>query len=130
MRLWHESLIPHLDRQRLLGLNREVCALRGLGWGRKHSTVDWAFKYNPFRLYIYHTLVRQEMKDRGYKPGVEWGDMYYRGKRSEVWSKEEIQIERIESPIFPEHNYDYLVNEIELLKNKGIDVSTITEALL
>ena len=32
MRLWHQSLIPHLPRQQLLGQHRECCALRGAGW--------------------------------------------------------------------------------------------------
>lgn len=41
MRLWHESLIPYLPRQRLLGQHRECCALRGKEWSKKHSTVDF-----------------------------------------------------------------------------------------
>ena len=39
MRLWHEALISKLPRQQLLGQHRECCALRGAGWGRKHSVV-------------------------------------------------------------------------------------------
>ena len=41
MRLWHETLIPLLPRQQLLGQHREVAALRGKGWGKKHATVDY-----------------------------------------------------------------------------------------
>lgn len=47
MRLWHEKLIPYLDRQRLLGQHRECAALRGKGWGKKHATVDYAFTHDP-----------------------------------------------------------------------------------
>ncbi|WP_288618589.1 pyrimidine dimer DNA glycosylase/endonuclease V, partial [uncultured Weissella sp.] len=43
MRLWHESLIPKLPRQQLLGQHRECCALRGGGWGKKHATVNYVF---------------------------------------------------------------------------------------
>ena len=41
MRLWHEELIPYLSNQRLSNQHRECCALRGLGWGRKHKTIWW-----------------------------------------------------------------------------------------
>lgn len=41
MRLWHEALLPKLPRQQLLGQHREVAALRGAGWGKKHATVDY-----------------------------------------------------------------------------------------
>ena len=47
MRLWHQSLIKHLPRQQLLGQHRECCALRGNGWNKKHSTIDYIFRYNP-----------------------------------------------------------------------------------
>lgn len=40
MRLWHQSLIPKLPRQQLLGQHRECCALRGLGWGKKHKELN------------------------------------------------------------------------------------------
>ena len=35
MRLWHQDLIKLLPREQLLGQNRECCALRGNGFGRK-----------------------------------------------------------------------------------------------
>lgn len=47
MRLWHESLIPYLPRQQLLGQHRECCALRGKGWGKKHKTVNYVFEHSP-----------------------------------------------------------------------------------
>ena len=67
MRLWHYSLIPLLPRQQLLGQHRECCAMRGKGWGKKHATVDYVFKYHPYQLYMFHQLVMAEMKRRGYE---------------------------------------------------------------
>ena len=50
MRLWHEDLIEKLPRQQLLGQHRECCALRGNGWGKPHSTVNYVFNYSPYKL--------------------------------------------------------------------------------
>lgn len=61
MRLWHESLLPQLDNKRLLSQHRECCALRGNGWGRKHSTVDYVFNHPRWWLAIYHYRVIQEI---------------------------------------------------------------------
>lgn len=47
MRLWHESLIPYLPRQQLLGQHRECCDLRGKGWDKKHKTVNYVFEHSP-----------------------------------------------------------------------------------
>jgi uncharacterized protein (TIGR02328 family) len=58
MRLWHYKLIPYLPRQQLLGQHRECCALRGMGWGRKHSTADYVFKYEVHRLFYYHKQIK------------------------------------------------------------------------
>ena len=38
MRLWHKDMISKLPRMQLLGQHRECTALRGKGWGKKHST--------------------------------------------------------------------------------------------
>ena len=54
MRLWHGDLLPLLDRQRLLAQHRECAALRGLGWGKKHATVDYVFIHDPMLLVAYH----------------------------------------------------------------------------
>ena len=62
MRLWHEALLPKLPRQQLLGQHREVAALRGAGWGKKHATVDYVFAHSPYKLYQYHLLVMAEMQ--------------------------------------------------------------------
>jgi len=122
MRLWHHKLIPLLDRQRLLGQHRECCALRGMGWGKKHSTVNYVFKHSYFLLYHYHKQIIKEMKTRGYKPNPIWLYPHYRGKTiqfdydkyfNEEWS------ELCNSLfIYPEHNAEYLIECKNLLLQK------------
>ena len=84
MRLWHEKIIPLLPKNQLLGQHRECCALRGNGWGKKHKTVDYVFLYSPYYLFMYHSLVMDEMKKRGYNVSSEWKDKNYRGKKQKV----------------------------------------------
>ena len=125
MRLWHYQLIPKLPRQQLLGQWRECIALLGNGWGRKHSTVDYVFRYNEGHLLAYTLLVSCEMKERGYKPD---NDKVLNAlkKRLKV-----IQIHRAiataESVVncfdfYNEHNDDYYKECLENLKEKGIEL--------
>ncbi len=120
MRLWHEDLLKGLPRQQLLGQHRECCALRGNGWKRKHATVDYIFLYSPYKLYQYHMLVIKEMQRRGYQNDQMWEEPLYRGKQCVAYD----QLETIEqtTPIYPEHNDEYLKECIENLKEKGIDL--------
>lgn len=125
MRLWHQDLIKHLPRQQLLGLHRECCALRGKGWGKKHSTVDYVFKYGFVQLYFYHRKVIREMEDRGYKTSYEWMFLNYRGKRlgrSDVFESfnECVTTKILDS--YPEHDDDYYNKCLDNLKAKGIDL--------
>lgn len=119
MRLWHQTLIPYLPRAQLLGQHRECCALRGRSWGRKHSTVDYVFKYNPYRLYCYHVLVTDEMKKRGYKVDERWYDPQYRGRNCLPNKDINTEICIKNTPIFPEHDLRYLKECIENLYKKG-----------
>ena len=117
MRLWHEKLISLLPKNQLLGQHRECCALRGKGWGRKHSTVNYVFKYSPYLLYKYHLSVMEEMTIRGYKVTKAWLDKDYRGKNIEAYR----DLTPIETycPVYKEHNEDYLIECIENLKRKN-----------
>lgn len=122
MRLWHQDLIPYLDRQRLLGQHRECCALRGRGWMRKHATVDYVFNYGLDHLYMYHCIVMKEMSRRGYKANFDWYGRLYRGAAlprssllevgSYVWNFDG-------GTIYPEHDNEYLAECILLLKAKN-----------
>ncbi len=118
MRLWHEQLIPLLPRQQLLGQHRECAALRGKGWQKKHATVDYIFKYSPYKLYLYHLLVMKEMEKRGYHPDRQWKDPLYRGKTCEPYQK--LPTFARTDPIYSEHNESYLKECLDNLKNKNI----------
>ena len=132
MRLWHQALIPYLDRQRLLGAHRECCALRGKGWGKKHSVVDYVFKHNPAKLVAYHYIIMEEMERRGYHPDRTWDNPDWRGNtlneqvdwadRKEVdqlW----MNVNQIGQIIYPEHNEVYLYECLDNLKSKGIEIT-------
>ena len=128
MRLWHQSLIPLLPRQQLLGQHREICALRGKGWGRKHATVNYVFTHIPERLVAYHYVVMDEMERRGYKPDKIWREANYCGKKlgfEENWCDPAVVIACIENEgnIYPEHNDAYLNECLENLRQKGIEIS-------
>lgn len=121
MRLWHQDLIPLLPRGQLLGQHREIAALRGLGWGRRHSTVDYVFRHPPYKLYQFHLVVMDEMKRREYHPDPRWYDPLYRGGRCEPYGiAVPVPLTR---PIYPEHDDRYLRECLINLKAKGIDMA-------
>lgn len=132
MRLWHQDLIKHLPRQQLLGQHRECCALRGAGWGRKHSVVNYVFEYSPNRLIAYHHLVMEEMERRGYRPDPVWWKVEWRGTKlgaAQDWG-DEIEVNEIKclcrdgsAWIYPEHNNAYLQECLENLRGKGIEIN-------
>ena len=129
MRLWHQSLIPHLPRQQLLGQHRECCALRGAGWGRKHSVVNYVFIHEPTYLVAYHYLIMNEMKRRGYNPDSIWYNCDYRGKTlgtQQGWVNEKLVgnllIASQYTPIYSEHNEEYLQECLDNLREKGIEI--------
>lgn len=118
MRLWHETLIPKLPRQQLLGQHRECCALRGKGWGKPHSTVNYVFDYTPYKLVQYHQLIMDEMNNRGYKPDELWRNPLYRGKSIESYTY--LPEYPLETPIYKEHNAAYLEECLDNLAQKEI----------
>ncbi|WP_308111826.1 TIGR02328 family protein [Neisseria subflava] len=118
MRLWHQTLIPLLPRAQLLGQHRECAALRGSGWGRPHATVNYVFTHSPYKLYLYHALIMEEMGRRGYKPDALWKDPLYRGKAVAPYHTH--AAETATSPIYAEHDDAYLDECLENLRSKGI----------
>lgn len=134
MRLWHQTLIPYLPRQQLLGQHRECCALRGKGWGKKHATVDYVFTHKPAYLVAYHWLVIKEMRNRGYNPDRVWDNADWRGSvlgEQTDWVNEEWAYDlMIEGGIlYSEHNDAYLRECIDNLKSKGIDTTEMEKLL-
>lgn len=128
MRLWHESLIPYLPRQQLLGQHRECCALRGLGWGKPHVVVNYVFKHPLEWLWAYHMKIMWEMKHRGYTPSPEWGDPRYRGISCEPEDESPHFREALARlpkhvVVYPEHNESYLRECLDNLAGKGIYLS-------
>jgi len=117
MRLWHENLIIRLPRQQLLGQHREIAALRGNGWGKKHATVNYVFNYSPYKLYQFHVLVMDEMQRRGYHPSSEWYEPCYRGQVCLPYDT--LAPSLLTHPIYPEHNDAYLQECLDNLANKG-----------
>ncbi|WP_188631389.1 TIGR02328 family protein [Lentibacillus kapialis] len=124
MRLWHENLLPKLPRQQLLGQHRECCALRGNGWGKKHATVNYVFQHSPYKLYLYHMKVINEMKRRGYQNDVLWEDPHYRGKTCPPFSDASLKNKHKSpsNPIYPEHDQQYLQACIKNLAEKRISL--------
>ena len=124
MRLWHQDLLPFLPRAQILGQHRECCALRGKGWGRKHSTVDYVFSHSVKRLVNYHFLVLMEMKRRGYKPDRQWYNPEYRGKNTAPWPS--ILMDELEATpeasMYPEHDDAYLKECLANLRQKGVEL--------
>ena len=125
MRLWHQAMIPYLDNKRLLSQHRECCALRGKGWGKKHSVVDYVFKYDLAHLYCYHILVINEMTKRRYSViDINWWLRLYRGKNLPSISLSEVGTFTADnsSYIYKEHNDQYLKECLLNLKAKGAEL--------
>ncbi len=124
MRLWHQLLIPHIDRQRLLGQHRECCALRGNGWLKKHATINYIFNYDLEHLFAYHTLVMNEMSKRGYQVNDDWRNPLYRGKKCKPLTKfnHPTDIDKLNNVIYLEHNNTYLQECLNNLQQKGANL--------
>ncbi|MGM8213092.1 TIGR02328 family protein [Virgibacillus sp. W0430] len=133
MRLWHEKLIPHLPRQQLLGQHRECCALRGNGWGKKHSVVNYVFTYPPIYLFQYHERIMKEMERRNYRVDPLWKNKFYRGKKCASFSSAQfygcIEKEQTRQTLFyNEHDEAYLQACLVNLLEKGIDLYDTCES--
>ena len=135
MRLWHQDLIHKLPRQQLLGQHRECCALRGNGWRRPHSTINYIFEY-PFEyLVMYHFIVMHAMEARGYTVSEVWKNPDYSGKNRparntniamfEDYLRKSLQHTK-PLTIYAEHNAEYLTECIENLKSKGVELDAET----
>lgn len=130
MRLWPLCILDQLPRQQLLGQHRECCALRGKGWGRKHSTVDYVFRHPFFWLVVYHWCIIDELIRRGYAPEDKWNDYEYRGKvlgvdKTDFTKKDTnyVIFSDVRVPlIYPEHDENYLDECIANLARKGVTI--------
>lgn len=120
MRLWHQDLLARLPDKQLLGQHRECCALRGLGWGKKHSVVDYVFKHPYWKLFKYHSYVIKEMECRGFNVTSAWKDHTFRGKRvgidrSDFTNECAVDVGKV----YSEHDDRYLMECVKNLNRKG-----------
>lgn len=123
MRLWHEGLLPILPQKQLQAQHRECCALRGMGWGKPHSTVDYAFNYAKETLVAYHWRVMDELNRRTYNPGVEWRIAAYRGKTLgfdyNISQALAMEIYASKDLIYIKHDEDYKQECLSNIERKG-----------
>ena len=111
MRLWHQSLLPILPKPQILSQHRECCSLRGKGWNKKHSTVQYALNDEKEKLVAYHIILMNEMLKRKVNIDEKWWNVQYRGKNMEIDSlidnKKVIDYSKL-FPIYDQHNSIYL----------------------
>lgn len=112
--------------------------MRGNGWGQDHSTVNYVWSHSPQLLTRYHNEVMAigyEQHDINFND--KWTQGTYRGKNCDDWGHLEHGASHFEKvklntrdTIYPEHDYDYLVECIENLEGKDVDMSMAREELL
>lgn len=120
MRLWHQFLIKYLPDKQLLGQHRELCALRGFGFGKKHSIVNYVFNHPYYYLYKFHLLVMKEMNRRNYKVDSIWYNCEYRGKIIGFDKSNFTKKTFTNNLIYNEHDLDYLEECLINLNNKEV----------
>ena len=111
-----EGNSQRLPNAQVRGQHRECCALRGRGWGKRHSTVDYVFTYSPAELYAYHVQIMEEFKRRKLgKIDPLWKIAMHRGKRKAPW-----MASKFGKPNggYSEHDDVYLHECVENLKAK------------
>lgn len=101
-----------------LGFIEQLRTLRGKGFGKPHSVVNYVFKYEYSKLFYYHTKVMEVMESRLYKPNVLWKIQKYRGKKIGIDNTS--FTENYDYTDYIEHNDAYLTECIENLYKKHI----------
>lgn len=127
MRLWHTALIPVLDNLRICDQHQTCCNLRGLGWNKRNPLVNFVFD-SPLGeegLYVYHRKVLDEGKSRGINFDEQWFDPHYCGKRRELREVNDIlELRARQFPyVYLEMDRQYLMDDLDRLKQKGVDAS-------
>ena len=120
MRLWHQYIINYLPDKQLLGQHREICALRGLGFGKKHSVVNYVFNHPYYYLYKFHLIVMKEMRKRNFFVEKKWYDARYRGKNIGIDNSDFTLKHKTKKIIYKEHDTCYLEECLRNLNSKGV----------
>lgn len=139
MRIWDQRLIkslpynPGTSLNQLGGQRRENAAMRGLGWEKKHSTVQYALDDEFEKLIAYDMLIIDEILRRNPNANIDknWLDYNYRGKRQNECKLINIDINKVNlyyndalhgKMIYDYRDDKYLQECIENLKLKGIEL--------
>jgi len=123
VRLWHEDILDKLPTNQFNGQHRELAALRGAGWGKKHATVDYIFDYPIEHLIVYHFRYLKLRRERGYNYNKKWEQASYRGKKCD--KLEDVDFGLINKLLtsgkkcYKEHDNKYLQENINNLMEKG-----------
>lgn len=131
MRLWHTALIPYLPSKldykgspnqlggQWVEIRMILSILRNKG-KVNHSVVNYVNNYPVYYLYAYGLVVSKEMKNRGFDLSNEIVSEYLSNENAiDLYNRYTMKGEAI----FREHNNDYLLECLENLKNKGINLS-------
>ena len=114
MRCWHNDLIPVLPRQQLLGQWRECCLIAkniAEEGTPNHILVNRIMDYPIEHFIAYSTLVKNEMKNKGYKCDVSRFTKWLNWKKFNIYP----------SDIFEDwHNERYLRQCLFNLEEKAI----------
>lgn len=99
--------------------------MRGLGWGKKHSVVDYVFTHPYSWLFRYHQRVMDEMKRRGFHVASLWKEQNYRGQKLGFDNSNfcfiPVKVKNIDQ-IYPEHTPKYVFDCLLNLHRKGIEL--------
>jgi len=91
--------------------------MRGMGWGKKHSVIDYVWTHPFTCLYRFHMIVMELLEnDHGVDIDLRWKNINFRGNMLGVTSLPN----EGEAYRYPEHNKKYLDECVNNLKNKGI----------
>ena len=116
MKLWHYRFFNHLSKQRLQGLHKECCGMRGNGWGTNHYVVNYVWKYNYTALYFYHMFVITKLEEKNVNINELWKTLIYRGKKIGFVKLKDIPNNNLTEFFFKEHNEEMLKENLHNLK--------------
>ena len=104
----------------MCGQWRECIALLGNGWGKKHKTVDYVFKYPESYLIRYALRTYDEMINRGYMPNYKLIEKALTKRMPSKLVFDFIYTAGMYNDIYPEHNEEYMQECLQNLKQKDI----------
>lgn len=120
LRIYHHELIPAMPDPLLRALHRDLCNLRGRGWGKKSPALRHLAQNTIQHLLQYHTTVLHEMIRRRWKPCSRWFEGTYRGRNLKAFDPAWVEWTGT-GPLYPEHTDHYRQQGVAFLRKKLID---------